>query len=857
LSTEARGIQGDTGQRSRPTIGLLIADLLSAYHTEVWRGIVDAAQHHDANLLTFTGGVLGPSSVTGYRGVIYDCVSETNVDGLVVMSGALSSFVGLETLQTFCEERYLSLPIVSLGGKLEGIPSIAVDNAQGLREALAHLIKDHGHRRIACIRGPEASEDAQQRYHTYISVLAEYDIPLDPSLVVPCDFLRPSGKAAITMLLDERMLRPQADFEAIVAANDDVAFGVMEVLQARGIRIPHDVAVIGFDDVETASLVTPPLTTVQQPLYEKGKKAVEMLLKLVSGEKVSGQVTLPTKAIIRQSCGCLARAVLQAKVGPVGKTDQPSKMALPILRERIISDTTRIEGTSSTDPLSEQAEELLNALLDELREETPGAFLSTLDKVLTQTTIAGRDVSIWQEALSIMRRHLRPHISDSKTLSQAEDLWQQARVMVGRAEQRFQARRRLQAERQTIALNRIRDTLTTTLDMPFPADTLAEGLAQFGIPGCYLSLYAGKEIPPKWARLVMAYNENGRIELESTGQSFPLQQLVPGGIPDRGKPYSIIVESFWQNRLGFVLFEVGPREGVIYELLREQISSVMSEVLLVQQAESRAKELEARNAELDAFAHTVAHDLKIPLSAMVGFSSAIEARFDEMPPEELRKGLHRITQAGLRMSGIINALLLLSSVRKEDVETEPLNMANIVNEAQNRLASLLTESQAEIIVPDEWPVAVGYTPWVEEVWANYISNAAKYGGHPGRGVPPRVELGFDERAPASGSHIRFWVHDNGPGLTPKEQAHLFAPFTRLHQVRSEGHGLGLSIVQRIVEKLGGETGVESNVGEGSLFYFTLPKAQPLMSVNPRQAQYESQHAPTQQSQLATAPPTEY
>lgn len=856
MSTEATGIQGNAGQRSRPTIGLLIADLLSAYHTEVWRGIVDAAQRHGANLLTFAGGVLGPSSVTGYRGVIYDCVNEANVDGLVVMSSALSSFVGLGTLQAFCEERYLSLPIVSLGGTLEGIPSIAIDNAQGLREALVHLIKDHGHRRIACIRGPEANEDAQQRYHTYTSVLTEYDIPLDPTLVAHCDFLRPSGKAAITMLLDERMLRPQADFEAIVAANDDVAFGAMEALQARGIRIPHDVAVIGFDDVETANLVTPPLTTVQQPLYEKGEKAVEMLLKLMSREKVSGQVTLPTKAIIRQSCGCLARAVLQAKAGSIKKTNQTLKTALPVLRQRIISDTIHTEETPSADSLSEQTEELLNAFLNELREEASGTFLPTLDKVLTQTTITGRDASTWQKALSVMRRHLLPYIDDSKTLFRAEDLWQQARVMVGRAEERFQACQRLQAERRTISLNRIRDTLTT-LDTQFPADTLAEGLAQFGIPSCYLSLYEGKESPPKWARLVMAYNEDGRIELGPTGQSFPLGQLVPGGIPDRGKPYSIVVESFWQNRLGLVLFGVGPREGVIYELLREQISSVMSEILLVRQVESRAKELEARNAELDAFAHTVAHDLKIPLSTMVGFSSAIEERFGEMQPEALLEELHRITKAGHRMSGIINALLLLSSVRKEDVETESLNMASIVNEVQNRLPGLLAKSQAEIIVPDEWPAAMGYTPWVEEVWANYISNAAKYGGNPGRGVPPRIELGFDKRAPASGSHIRFWVRDNGPGLTPEEQAHLFAPFTRLHQVRIEGHGLGLSIVQRIVEKLGGETGVESNAGEGSLFYFTLPRAQLPISVNPRQVQCESLHAPTQQSQLATAPPAEY
>jgi two-component system sensor histidine kinase/response regulator len=146
-------------------------------------------------------------------------------------------------------------------------------------------------------------------------------------------------------------------------------------------------------------------------------------------------------------------------------------------------------------------------------------------------------------------------------------------------------------------------------------------------------------------------------------------------------------------------------------------------------------------------------------------------------------------------------------------------MADIVSEAQKRLADLVAERQAEISVPDEWPTVVGYAPWVEEVWVNYISNAVKYGGRPEQGVPPRAGLGFD--APIN-AHVRFWVRDKGPGLVPEEQARLFASFTRLHQVRAEGHGLGLSIVRRIAERLGGEVGVESEVGQGSVFYFTLP-----------------------------------
>ena len=112
---------------------------------------------------------------------------------------------------------------------------------------------------------------------------------------------------------------------------------------------------------------------------------------------------------------------------------------------------------------------------------------------------------------------------------------------------------------------------------------------------------------------------------------------------------------------------------------------------------------------------------------------------------------------------------------------------------------------------------MGHQPWVEEIWVNYLSNAIKYGGR-----PPKVELGA---MVLSNGMVRYWVRDNGPGISPEDQKRLFVPFTKLKQVNTKGHGLGLSIVQRIAAKLGGQVGVESKVGAGSLFWFTLPIAE--------------------------------
>lgn len=230
-----------------------------------------------------------------------------------------------------------------------------------------------------------------------------------------------------------------------------------------------------------------------------------------------------------------------------------------------------------------------------------------------------------------------------------------------------------------------------------------------------------------------------------------------------------------------------------------------------------AQELEARNAELDAFAHTVAHDLKTPLSVLIGFGTLLDTRAERLSPDQLRDNVRAIVRNGYKMTNIIDELLLLASVRKMDsVDLAPVEMGVVVAEAQQRLVDLVAEREAQIHVPERWPAALGYAPWVEEVWTNYLSNAVKYGG-----TPPEITLGA---APDGEGHVRFWVKDNGPGLSPEEQAQLFAEFARLHQVRAEGHGLGLSIVQRIVKKLGGDVGVTSEPGAGSTFWFTLPSA---------------------------------
>ncbi len=256
-----------------------------------------------------------------------------------------------------------------------------------------------------------------------------------------------------------------------------------------------------------------------------------------------------------------------------------------------------------------------------------------------------------------------------------------------------------------------------------------------------------------------------------------------------------------------------------------QAAIAISNAQLVQALRQRTLELEMRNEELDAFAHTVAHDLKSPLTAIIGYSGVLETHLPTMPKEEMHQFLKVIAQNGNKMSNIIDEILLLATVHKlGGVEMTVLDMDSLIDGAQSRIVDLIEDRDAQFIMPETWPAVMGYGPWVEEVWANYLSNAVKYGGSRDGSVSPQVILGATVFEASEQGMVRFWVRDNGPGIPQAAQERLFTLFTRLDEVRAEGHGLGLSIVRRIVDKLGGEVGVESEPGAGSTFWFTLPTA---------------------------------
>jgi DNA-binding LacI/PurR family transcriptional regulator/signal transduction histidine kinase len=816
------GKKNTSSKKRRPTIGLLIDNLygVGGYQPAVWSGAAEAARERDANLICFPGGTLGHSPVDPFiaqANRLYDLVTADSVDGLVICSNTLSSYVGPEKFQAFCT-RYSSIPAVSVGLPLRDTPLVSVDNREGIRDAIVHLVQHHGYRRIAFIRGPEGHTEAVIRYDAYAQTLAECEVPLDPDLVAPGDFLAATGVAAIRLLLDER----KAEFEALVAANDNMALGAIEALQERGLRVPYDVAVVGFDDAQQARVSTPSLTTVRQPAHELGRVAVGTLLELLAGEPVPKLVTLPTELVVRHSCGCLAPSVASAAAESTAVIGETLDNVLAGQRELILSEMVRAVAPSSEaqEEVAGWSAQLLDAFVADLKaeREAPEPFLQTLDGILRQAVEQGSQLTSWQGAISAVCRHLLPCLTDIDTLPRALDLSQQACLMIADMAHAAQAIRSLNTVQCAVTLRDISQVLITTFHVAALMDVVAREIPQLGIERCYVSLCENPELPTGDSGLILAYDENGRCDLGEAGRRFPTLQLVPDDLLPQDRAYHFMAESlyFRDEEFGLVVFEVGPMEGLVYPTLRAQISAALKGAFLLEELEQAAQELGRSNRELELFAYVASHDLQEPLRMVHSYLQLLERRYKGQLDDDADEFIGFAVDGADRMQTLIMDLLTYSRVGTRGKPFEPTDLGDALEAALANLQVAIEESGARI-THDQMPTLSVDATQITQLFQNLVGNAIKF--HQ-QNEPPEIHVGAEHKD----SNYVLSVQDNGIGIDSQYFDRIFMIFQRLHtREEYDGTGIGLALCKKIVERHGGSIWVESQPGEGATFSFTIPE----------------------------------
>jgi PAS domain S-box-containing protein len=586
----------------RLTIGYLTPWIHDPISRVLWAGIDDTAHQHDANLLCFPGGRLHSSrQPVGLHSAIYDLATEGNVDGLILRSDNLATDISPEEFEDFCR-KYHSLPTVSIIRALEDIPSVQVSNEQGMHAAVTHLVEVHHLNRIAFIRGFEGSQEAEQRYRGYTRALVEHELSFDPDLVVPGSFTWVTGAEAINILLDQRKLKPGTDFDAIAASSDLMAFGAVEALQARGMQVPEDIAITGFDNIDEAKYGLPPLTTVQNPLYEVGRKAAELLLTRIEGRDAPERVLLPCELVVRQSCGCPLTLVTQAGAGSMIPPPTEKPIApFSSQRENVLPALMQAMEISLKETNPEWAEGLLDAFIAEMEKGAGGAFLAALERVLSQSAASGLDIFLWQDAVSALRRYALPYLSHGD-VTRAEDILGQARVLIGDTAQRIHGRQVALLAMQNRVLTDIEYTLLTKFDMAELLETTIQAMQIIGIPSCCILMFENAQASTAQTGLLLAYDDREKlVDLDPEGRPLPSSQLVPDSLLSLDRRRTLVLEPLHlqDHRLWFMLLEAEPAQGDICQALRAQLSSALQGVLLLRERAEAGEALEAAYAEVE------------------------------------------------------------------------------------------------------------------------------------------------------------------------------------------------------------------------------------------------------------------
>ena len=275
------------------TLGLVIPQVNDPYYYQIVRGVEDAVT--TANYQLLIASQPRPAPEHQYLKLL----RRSHVDGMVLVA---IDILAQELQQVVDSGIPVGLVQQDVGTH---VPTFLSDNYGGARTLVEHLVTRHDYQRIAYISGTDFTPDSRERLRGLRDVLAEHGLELPERYIVQGDYLRGSGHRAMQQLFD------LPDWpQAVFAANDQMAVDAIMAAQERGLRVPEDIAVVGFDDVPLASYVSPALTTVHQPIYELGWHAAKLVLDMIKGNGQSQgligprALLLPTTLVVRESCGC-------------------------------------------------------------------------------------------------------------------------------------------------------------------------------------------------------------------------------------------------------------------------------------------------------------------------------------------------------------------------------------------------------------------------------------------------------------------------------------------------------------------------------------------------------------------------
>jgi DNA-binding LacI/PurR family transcriptional regulator/signal transduction histidine kinase len=775
----------------RRVIGVFLAGLADAYQGAVWRGVERRAREHGLGVVAFVGSrVDSPVRPEKKANLAYGLAGPRSIDGLVTVSSVIATFLESRGIELLFASRG-TLPQVSIGYRVAGFSSVTVDGSGSVAALIRHIAGHHRRRRFALVGGPSGHAEAQDRERAFRETLRDMGVPFDERLAAEGSFVRSSGADAMRSLLKKNL-----PFNAVFCTNDAMALGVVDVLRETGLHVPHDVAVAGFDGIEEGRYLTPPLTTVIQPLGELGSRAVDLLVDRMDGGGPVEQVLTGTP-VIRQSCGCTPR------MGQPSDLDSIRSRAAPAERRTI---------------------DRLGALA---RAGDAEGFVAVLDAALAGSA-TDSDLLQWIDYLSAARRRAFPR---GRVRPEAAAVLEFASGLVGETASRRQAARRVAGERQAAALREIGAYVGGAFDQPLVLRRLQEALASLGIQRGYVALFDGdgngaaEDGAERPARLVFSARP-GRVgfAVKRPVRRFPAARLLPASEGEGWRRATWILEPliYQDEALGYLLVSGGAGDPAVYDTLREQLSSALKGALLMEQVlghehrleeevKRRTAELTGANRELTrevARRRTLEREvLEVSNRTMQRIGQDLHDDLSQhlagiaMHVSVLRSGAAASDPAAAGALDQIGALLAESIGRAKQIARGlyPAGLAEhgllsaigelVAAARQSYPAQVDFRAQPGFVIEDTEKAMQIY-----RIVQEALTNALKHSR------AQRVEVVLSREERGAGDELVAEVSDNGRGLAANGSAPVLAPSTlqsgmglRIMRYRAESAGARLSI----------------------------------------------------------------
>ncbi|MBI9096993.1 MAG: diguanylate cyclase [Spirochaetaceae bacterium] len=808
------------------TIGLILDQLTYSFECAIWHETVRNAKLLGHNLIIYVGQQLeSPFRYTREENIIYGLVNKDQIDGLLI-SGSVSPYNSNDFPDFLNEFDYL--PRVSLSLQFEGIHSVVTDNKSGMKQGVEHLVERHKCQKIAFVKGPDNNSEAKERYEGYLEVLREKEIPIDKKIIIDGDFRFESGVRAVEYLEHENLL----DVDAIVCANDDSAEGLMEALHHRGIKIPGDIAVVGFDNKHGSENSWPALTTVEQPLKELVGRSYSTLVELINNTDQDMVQTLPSRLIERESCGCL-----------------------PLINSLIIKEKNSLKKSDLL--VSSNLTKLIDSFPRDLSSDKENIdYLYTLNNLMAENLRDNRIHIEWPELILELKRYIIKSRPDALKDDHFNQIFEISQILVSENYNKLEKTYKTKRDNKDFINRGFKQDLNFVNNINEICNIISNHFKLLGLNRAYLVLYDGNtekrgkytwNIPPD-SQLLLAFEDKKNQLQPGERISFRTKDLLPDRFFHTEKPYTLAITDLYyqEDQYGYLMHDLNLENDDSYLIFQEHISSALNNLFMWEkrnQLEAEIQEtleqLKSSNRKLthlddmkNDFIANITHDFRSPLSIIIN-TTDIGIKYDDKSDAQLNeRRLSTIQNASVKLKDAIDRLLDLAKMDAEGLKLtiEKVPPRKFLFQLVDFYKSSLLSSGINIL--EDLPLKEidnFYTDIdkLEEILSNLISNAIKYvDSEKGEVV---ISLRETEKT------IIIKIEDNGIGIEKDKVESIFNRFEQVESARNSqytGTGLGLAFARQLTGFLKGSIHAESEgLNKGAAFILEFSKGKNVFDSN--------------------------